>query len=407
MEDDKAPAFASRSATAKRAKVCPLCQGRFIRSFLRLEGQAMVSDGRTVAGSLSKAECLSCGVVFSRDEDHIDLHRLYAEEYELELYEEAKFEGAESRSRHVSRKVRALVKLSGTSPTRIGEVGAGSGRLLVELSRTMRDCAFWGVDMAPSSRAAGRRAGLPIEVGGPEALPRSLDVVLAIAVLEHSLDPADFVRQCVDVMSPKGVLVLGVPGRLEFSHDFFVLDHIVHLHYEHIARLAETAGLSIWHYEKAQSTSDLDYYLLGVRPTIHTSKPRPSKPRHVSSLLSENHRERRAALLSLERVDDFIAIGDHGLGVYGIGERFDFLRTYSAAFRGSLASAALVDDFPARASRREHIGPIHTLASLPAQSIRSHRWIVTFPTGRRRLAPTVEVLYPFEKPPREISVLEQ
>jgi SAM-dependent methyltransferase len=371
---------------------CAVCGGESIRRFLSITGPSMLSDGHTVEASFSKAECLACGVVFSVDTDGVDLELLYAEQYRLELDDEPLGQDAESRSTHIGRRVRTLIERSGRSPLRLGEVGAGSGRLLGELSRTIPHCSVWGVDMAPSSHEAGLAAGIAIGVGGPEALPRSLDLVLAVAVLEHAADPFIFVKQCAESLSPTGALILAVPGRLSFSHDYFVLDHLWHFHQEHIARLGRAAGLSIRHFDAANSTSDFDYYLLDAGP------PDPLiVPRDTEVIIDANHRERGTALHALERLDAFISSGPHAIGIYGLGERFDFLRSYSPAIRQVLPEATLVDDNPGRAQLRLGVGRVDRLVDVPAQAIRQRRWITTFAAGVSRLGVAANTLHPFEE----------
>ncbi len=102
------------------------------------------------------------------------------------------------------------------------DVGCGAGLLCEPLARM--GAAVTGVDVAPENIAA---AAAHAEAGGLHITYRAgelgamqlgrFDLVTAMEVLEHTADPALFVRQLAACLAPGGMLVLSTPNRTAAS----------------------------------------------------------------------------------------------------------------------------------------------------------------------------------------------
>jgi SAM-dependent methyltransferase len=107
----------------------------------------------------------------------------------------------------------ALLGLLPDQPGLVLEVGCGEGGQLRKVARLAPGAQLFGFDL-PSDALAERWDGLAASMacGTAEALPYpddTFDLVLALEVLEHVVDPDAVVREIARVAS--GVVVLSVP----------------------------------------------------------------------------------------------------------------------------------------------------------------------------------------------------
>jgi SAM-dependent methyltransferase len=96
---------------------------------------------------------------------------------------------------------------------RVLDLGCGyEASLLRTLGPRIGEATAVDLSLSPAVRADGVRAiEAPIEEALPGIADASVDVVLAISVLEHLDDDAGALRQCRRVLAPGGVLALNVP----------------------------------------------------------------------------------------------------------------------------------------------------------------------------------------------------
>ncbi|MFZ9627784.1 MAG: class I SAM-dependent methyltransferase [Ilumatobacteraceae bacterium] len=103
--------------------------------------------------------------------------------------------------------------IDGLRPMTILEVGVGEGEVLSRVMRRFPDATARGVDLEDDRLAAiWRDRGLPVEVGDATSLQfedHSVDLVLAIEVLEHIPDPERALREIARVA--KSDVVVSVP----------------------------------------------------------------------------------------------------------------------------------------------------------------------------------------------------
>jgi 2-polyprenyl-6-hydroxyphenyl methylase / 3-demethylubiquinone-9 3-methyltransferase len=101
------------------------------------------------------------------------------------------------------------------------DVGCGAGLLAEPLARL--GASVTAVDAAPelieAARVHAAAQGLAIDyrVGGVEALEGEYDLVTAMEVIEHVVDPQAFVRDLSARLAPGGLLMLSTPNRTAWS----------------------------------------------------------------------------------------------------------------------------------------------------------------------------------------------
>jgi 2-polyprenyl-6-hydroxyphenyl methylase / 3-demethylubiquinone-9 3-methyltransferase len=107
------------------------------------------------------------------------------------------------------------------------DVGCGAGLLCEPLARMGAEVT--GVDAAPenveAAKAHAMQSGLTINYRAGELSGQGLkkfDVVTAMEVIEHVIDPAEFVAELVRHLKPDGLLIVSTPNRTAASRLFLV-----------------------------------------------------------------------------------------------------------------------------------------------------------------------------------------
>ncbi|HUK64958.1 MAG TPA: class I SAM-dependent methyltransferase, partial [Dongiaceae bacterium] len=117
--------------------------------------------------------------------------------------------------------VRRILRRYASPQARILDVGCGTGATTAALADFGR---VSGLDVGPAALRHARARGLAVARGSAERLPiraESLDVVVALDVIEHLDDDLGALRELRRVVAPGGALLVTVPayGWLWSGHD--------------------------------------------------------------------------------------------------------------------------------------------------------------------------------------------
>lgn len=114
------------------------------------------------------------------------------------------------------------------SGDRVLDVGCGRGFFLSKAAAS-RGAIVTGIELNKAAAEVVRDRGVEVvsELISDHASVRPLyyDVVTSFQVLEHIADPLPFVKNCLDVLKPNGLLVFGVPNNdafLKFDPDMLL-----------------------------------------------------------------------------------------------------------------------------------------------------------------------------------------
>jgi SAM-dependent methyltransferase len=208
--------------------------------------------------------CEECGGIYhSPALDADDIERLYTERYRRhslkdELSPDAFFDKIVSLPRESSENWEKVVWLS----SRIGntaDTGEQPALLDVGCSAGMFIKLFldgnpgWtGAGIEPTERFAetgSRRLNLPIKAGQyrSQLFGRRFQLITLIHVLEHLLDPRDFLQKVREDIAPGGMLYLEVPDLMDFrnlpiNHDRFMSPHLYYFSRNSLGRLLAESG---------------------------------------------------------------------------------------------------------------------------------------------------------------------
>lgn len=146
------------------------------------------------------------------------------------------------------------------------DIGYGNGQIAEKVAPE----SYYGVDLEPQLLPAAR-ARFPRHTFSTE-LPqgRRFDRVIALAVIEHTPDPAAFLATCASFLREGGQVVITTPNpTLEWTHGlaakFGVLSHEAHDDHQSVVGRRELTAAA----EKAGLKVDLfRYFMLGANQLL-------------------------------------------------------------------------------------------------------------------------------------------
>jgi SAM-dependent methyltransferase len=126
------------------------------------------------------------------------------------------------------------------------DIGCGYG---ISASIAYSSCADWtGLEIDSKRCAAIKNAGLNCLCGTIEDIKteyiNSFDIVLASQVIEHTINPSDFVNACSEVLRPGGRLILSTPNVNSRYRKKFE-DNWIHWHVPYHQTIFSAKGLAL------------------------------------------------------------------------------------------------------------------------------------------------------------------
>lgn len=200
----------------------------------------MTSDWRVVDERLARVMCVTCGLV-RRDSSTSAGASFFASGYELYAY-------APGETREQMRQeeyARWIVQAAGRRPRRVLDIGCGNGSLLRAFREYWPETELLGCDPSPESVARGSGDGLRLWTGTASDLPAdaTVDLVVSVNVIEHALNPLEFLTAVRESMEPDGRLVVVCPDGGRPGLDLLFVDHLFSFGGDHLAALLPRAGL--------------------------------------------------------------------------------------------------------------------------------------------------------------------
>jgi 2-polyprenyl-3-methyl-5-hydroxy-6-metoxy-1,4-benzoquinol methylase len=155
------------------------------------------------------------------------------------------------------RSARLLERLKSYAPLpetgRLLDIGCGNGSLLRTFTHTTPNWSLVGTELNEKYRteveSIERVEGL--YTCSPEQVPGIFDLITMVHVLEHILQPANFLTSLWNKLKENGYLVIEVPNHGQNPFDLLIVDHCTHFTIDTLTALVESAG-----YQVVFATSD-------------------------------------------------------------------------------------------------------------------------------------------------------
>ncbi len=211
--------------------------------------------------------------------------------------------------------LKTLLKYRSPSDGKALELGCSHGSFVALMRMAGFDAS--GVELSPwVVDFAQKTFGVPISLGPIENLditPGSLDVLVAMDVLEHLPDPATTMGRCLELLKPDGLLLLQTPqfiggasyeefvaGKNRFLEMLIPEEHIYLFTRESVTRMFRGLGARFIHFEPAIFAHyDMFFVVsrthLTWRPTDDVSATLESRPVGRMALALLDLRERELA----------------------------------------------------------------------------------------------------------------
>lgn len=336
-------------------RLCPACGAVDWRPLLDLPDRpALSTDLRIVRRPLRKVSCGGCGLAANADlrgaaaisdyEDHYGLNTTGSEEH---IYFTP--HGPVPRSQAILDWLHPHLP---AAPESVLEVGCGQGNLLVRLSEAFPRARSRGTEASRGAAALARARGLDVEqTAVAPHLPQlpEADVIVSFGVLEHVDDPAFFLLALRRACRPGGRAVIAAPVQEDGGYDLFFEDHVWHFTIDHMAAAARRAGWRTVACERGHPVVQ-GFGLVVCEPATDAAAGAPAGAPaggavgHAGPLQAAN---RDAWLARFAEVDRRLAeLGDDPVAVFGAGEMFALLHTYTSL--GDRRIVRLIDDVVSR-----------------------------------------------------------
>jgi len=182
--------------------------------------------------------CKSCGCVF-----HNNLMFMPKEHYQISYH---------NNPIRVASLTKTLDYLISYMPNHNGltslEVGCGNGNLMLLL----RESGFGvtGIDLSVTAQSEGRKKGLNIFSDTESFVPGQFDLLILNHVIEHVMNPAEFILKFLPYLKDDGIIYVEVPS-IEFlasgcdsAYNNLYPNHIYHFSPNGIVNMMESMGCS-------------------------------------------------------------------------------------------------------------------------------------------------------------------
>ena len=202
--------------------------------------RSMASDWRIVDEPLARQMCRTCGLIRRRSAVGTDTS-FYASGYALYAHPPGE---AREKSRQAEY-ARWIAQATGRRPRRVLDISCGNGSLLRALRTYWPAAEMLGCDPSRESIAQGYGGDLRLWTGTASTLPSevSVDLVIAVNVIEHTTDPMAFLTALRAALQPDGMIVIVCPDGARPGLDLLFVDHVFSFGREHLGTLLSRVGM--------------------------------------------------------------------------------------------------------------------------------------------------------------------
>ena len=297
---------------------CYICNNVNFRTLLSLK-PSMSSDGQTVDLTISKEECQKCGTVRSSDTSF--LNDFYKNYYKLNttntdpLYI---YNGeAMQKSKMHFEWIQKLLNTNLDVNNSIIEIGCGSGNLLGLFNVKNK----FGVEPSKDAAAYASKVASVRNIGYEDILDtEKYDIILSTCVIEHTIDPNDFLKKQWSIAHDNSIIIIGVPIQDTESFDVFFLDHLHHFSSNQFIYLCQKNGFEVVNFEVGYKCMTTIAYFILKKNSVK-----------LPNLVYEKNQNFYTSNSWITNLNSFIEKhAQEKIVAFGYGETSFFYQTYTA-----------------------------------------------------------------------------
>lgn len=236
---------------------CIVCGSSEFRNLPSPYGHSMTTTGRIIPEPLSKAQCMQCSLVRRVNTRLLGETTFYEKEYSF--YSRP---GAEQydRPRYLAMAQWIQGALPGFTPQSVLDAGCGRGWMLRVLREVYPDAVMHGVEPSEDNSAAARAMGFDVSTGRIDAAwnpARTYDLIYSTNVIEHVLDPGEFLGKLASCLTPEGCLVVTCPDATHPNAEIMFSDQNFSFTPQSLALLGRSVGLEVLCWKQAPEVNSL------------------------------------------------------------------------------------------------------------------------------------------------------
>jgi SAM-dependent methyltransferase len=246
---------------------CYVCNTIFFKPILKAI-PSMSSDGQTVNIEILKEECQNCGTV--RSSDISFLTDFYNNFYKLNIknndpqyvYNEESMFKSQMHFEWIEKLVGERIKDANS----MIEIGCGSGNLLNLFDVKNKH----GIEPSKEAAEHAFKIANVRNISYEDILDQEkYDLILSTCVIEHTIDPNDFLKKNWNIAKENSLIIIGVPIQDSESFDVYFLDHLHHFTTKQFIYLCQKNGFEVEKYEVGyKCITTIGYFVLRKRTSI-------------------------------------------------------------------------------------------------------------------------------------------
>jgi SAM-dependent methyltransferase len=241
-----------------KSNACILCGSTNFKDIPAVWEQSMTTAGRLVSEPLAKAQCSSCGLLQRVRIRHLGETEFYERHYSF--YERP---GAATfdlpRYRAMANWIRSSLPTT-FAPRSILDAGCGRGWMMDAMREVFPKTTIDGIEPSEQESQNARGKGYSVitaKIETNKGLVGNYDLVYSTNVVEHTMDPIDFLKSLKALVADDGCILLTCPDSSCPSAEFMFSDQNYSFTPSQLIEAGRQAGLHLIAWKRCPATESL------------------------------------------------------------------------------------------------------------------------------------------------------
>ena len=286
--------------------LCPVCGSKSFKLLPSPWPFSMTTAGQLVSQPLAKQHCVSCGLMMRSPEWFYAQPNLYEKQY---AFFDRPGAAVFDRPRYQAMAEWITGALGTYHPTSILDAGCGRGWMMRALREQYPSATFRGIEPSEQESEIARREGWSVDTAMVDEnyrIDQQYDLVYCTNVVEHTMNPSDFLTRLGELTKPGGRIVVTCPDSSYPNSEFMFSDQKFSFTPTHLMRMAEPAGLHALKWCPPPAVTSMHDKQLWVFATDKKDAPEIDERHFRSVSLDQLFRERSEYIKSYLECDAYL-----------------------------------------------------------------------------------------------------